>query len=144
MASNKVKYLLVENTRLQSLVAKLAGTVETIHCQLKEKEDALAKRRIEVATLHQACAKYKLARAVLWEKKTTRLANLSPLWLREIAETRRNVNGSRNKKPKKENALERFRDRLRAYMHTQKKWVLGIEWVTQKKWVFGYEYRKQW
>ena len=59
MASSKVKYLLVENKRLQSLVAKLAGTIETIHSQLEQKENALAKRRIEVATLQQACAKYK-------------------------------------------------------------------------------------
>ena len=80
MASNKVKYLLVENKRLQSLVAKLAGTVETIHCQLKEKEDALAKRRIEVATLHQACAKYKRARAVAPVQRSPHLrANTSTI-----------------------------------------------------------------
>ena len=62
MAFNGLKCLRGENKRLQSLVAKLTGTIETIHLQLKQKEDELAKRRVEVATLHQACAKYKLAR----------------------------------------------------------------------------------
>ena len=59
MASNTLKCLRAENKRLQSLVAKLAGTVETMHLQLKQKEDDLTKRRIEVATLHRACAKNK-------------------------------------------------------------------------------------
>ena len=42
------------------MVAKLTGTYETHGLQLKLKEDALAERRIEVATLHEACAKYKV------------------------------------------------------------------------------------
>ena len=54
-----MKCLRAENKRLQSLVAKLTGTNEVISLQLKQKEDTLAKRRIEVATLHEACAKYK-------------------------------------------------------------------------------------
>ena len=62
MASNSVRFLRAETKRLQSLVAKLTGNNEVISLQLKQKEDALAKRRIEVATLHQACAKYKRAR----------------------------------------------------------------------------------
>ena len=45
MASNRVKCLLAENKRLQSLVGKLAGTIQTIHLQIEQKEDALAKRR---------------------------------------------------------------------------------------------------
>ena len=49
MTSNIVQYLRV-------------GTIETMHLQLKQKEDNLTKRRVEVATLHQACAKYKRAR----------------------------------------------------------------------------------
>ena len=63
MAYNALKCMRAENKSLQSLVSKLAGTIETIHLQLKQKDDALAKRRSEVATLHQACAKYKRARA---------------------------------------------------------------------------------
>ena len=57
MAFNGLKCLRGENKRLQSLVAKLS-------LQLKQKEDELAKRRVEVATLHQACAKNKRARIV--------------------------------------------------------------------------------
>ena len=57
-----MKCLRAENKCLQSLVAKLTGNNEVISLQLKQKEDALAKRRIEVATLHQACVKYKRAR----------------------------------------------------------------------------------
>ena len=64
MASNAVKCLRAEKKSLQSLVSKLAATIETIHLQLKQKDDALAKRRSEVARLHQACAKYKRARAI--------------------------------------------------------------------------------
>ena len=62
MATNIVKFLRAENKRLLSLVSKLTGTIETIHFQLEQKEDTLAKRRVEVATLHEACAKYKRAR----------------------------------------------------------------------------------
>ena len=62
MQFNTLKCVCAENKRLQSLVTKLTGTIETIHLQLKQKEVGLAKRRIEVATLHQACAKYKRAR----------------------------------------------------------------------------------
>ena len=61
MQFNTVKFLRAENKRLQFLVAKLTGTNEVISLQLKQKEDTLAKRRIEVATLHDTCAKYKRA-----------------------------------------------------------------------------------
>ena len=54
-----MKCLRAENKRIISLVAKLTATNEALSLQLKQKEDALTKRRIEVATLHQACAKYK-------------------------------------------------------------------------------------
>ena len=74
MASNSVKFLRAENKSLQSLVAKLTGTIETIHLHLKQKDDALAKRRIEVATLHQACAKYKRPRI----RPVQRPSHLSP------------------------------------------------------------------
>ena len=60
MQFNSMKCLRAETKRLQSLVAKLTGTNEALSLQLKQKEDALVKRRIEVATLHQACDKYKL------------------------------------------------------------------------------------
>ena len=60
----KVKALQVENKRLLALNAKLSGNNESMYLQLKQKDDALAKRRSEVATLHQACAKYKRAQFV--------------------------------------------------------------------------------
>ena len=44
--------------------AKLTGTNEALSLQLGQKEDDLAKRRVELATLHRACAKYKQARAM--------------------------------------------------------------------------------
>ena len=56
MAFNIAKCLRAENKRLQSLVTKLTDTNEALNLQLKRKEDDLTKRRIEVATLHQACA----------------------------------------------------------------------------------------
>ena len=59
MPLDTVKALRSENKRLQSLVARLTTKNETMSAQLKEQEDALAKRRGEVAVLHQACAKYK-------------------------------------------------------------------------------------
>ena len=70
MTSISMKFLRTENKRLLSLVSKLTGTIETIHFQLEQKEDTLAKRRIEVATLHQACAEY---------KRTRRLSAATPL-----------------------------------------------------------------
>ena len=70
---NPIKCLRADNKRLQSLVAKLTGTNETLGLQLKLKEEALTKRRIEVATLHQACAKYKQARAIAPIKRATPL-----------------------------------------------------------------------
>ena len=71
--NNKVKSLRGEINRLQCLVAKLSGTNENMCSKLKQKDDALAKRRSEVATLHQACAKYKRAQLVFAQ----RLRNLS-------------------------------------------------------------------
>ena len=62
MSSNSVKFLRGENSRLQSLVTKLTGNNAALSLQLKQKEDALAKRCIEVATLHDTCSKYKRAR----------------------------------------------------------------------------------
>ena len=59
MASQSLKLLRAENKRLLSLVSKLTGTIETIHLHFEQKD---TKRRIEVATLHQACANYKRAR----------------------------------------------------------------------------------
>ena len=64
MRQDKVKALRAENRRLQCSVAKLAETNEIISLKMKQQEDALAKRRSEVATLHQACAKNKRARIV--------------------------------------------------------------------------------
>ena len=72
MAFNSVKFLRGENKRLQSLVTKLTGTNEAFSLQLKQKENALAKRRNEVAILHQACAKYKSrARTAPLQRLTT-------------------------------------------------------------------------
>ena len=68
MASKSVRFLCAENKRLQSLVTKLTGTIETIHLQIKQNESDLAKRRIEVATLHEACAKYKRLRVRLFQR----------------------------------------------------------------------------
>ena len=62
MASNSVRFIRSENKRLQSLVDKLIGNNAALSLQLKQKEDALAKRCIEVATLHDTCSKYKRAR----------------------------------------------------------------------------------
>ena len=70
MASNSVKFLRGEIKRLESLVAKLTGSNEALSLQLKQREDDMAKRRIEVATLHQACAEY---------KRTRRLSAATPL-----------------------------------------------------------------
>ena len=64
MASNSVKFIRAENKRLQSLVAKLTGTIETTHLQLMQKESDLAKRRIEVATLHEAFRLFQRSPAV--------------------------------------------------------------------------------
>ena len=71
--NNKVKSLRAENKRLQRLVANLSGTNENMCSKLEQSEYALAKRRSEVATLHQACAKYKRAQHVFAQ----RLRNLS-------------------------------------------------------------------
>ena len=62
MQFNSMKCLRAENKCLQSLVTKLTGTNEALSLQLKQKEDTLKKRRIQVAALHQACAKYKRSR----------------------------------------------------------------------------------
>ena len=57
------------------MVVKLIGANEALGLQLKLKEEALVKRRIEVATLHGACAKYKLrartATTIQWTPFTT-------------------------------------------------------------------------
>ena len=66
-----------ENKSLHFFVAKLTGTIETIHLQLKQKDDALAKRRIEVATLHQACAKNKRPR-IRPDQRASHLATAVP------------------------------------------------------------------
>ena len=71
--NNKVKSLRAENKRLQRLVANLSGTNENMCSKLEQSEYALAKRRSEVATLHQACAKYKRAQLVFAQ----RLRNLT-------------------------------------------------------------------
>ena len=62
MQFNGIKCLRAENKCLQSLVGKLTATNEVFCLQLEQKENDLTKRRNEVATLHQACAKYKRAR----------------------------------------------------------------------------------
>ena len=51
-----------ENSRLQWLVAELAARNEMLSLQLRQQERHSEKRRREVASLHQACAKYKRAR----------------------------------------------------------------------------------
>ena len=70
---NHYKAMRAEIQRLQCSVAKLAETNEIITLKMKRQEDALAKRRTEVATLHQACAKYKRAKVV----SAQRLCHLS-------------------------------------------------------------------
>ena len=65
MHKNNNKAIRVENKRLLALNAKLAGTNQSISLQLKQQEDDLTRRRREVATLHQACAKYKRAQLVV-------------------------------------------------------------------------------
>ena len=57
-----------EIKRLQCVVAKLSGTNESMCVTLKQKDDTLAKRRCEVATLHRACAKYKRAQLVFAQR----------------------------------------------------------------------------
>ena len=56
---NQFKAMRAEIKRLQCSVAHLAETNEIITLKMKQQEGVLAKRRTEVATLHQACAKYK-------------------------------------------------------------------------------------
>ena len=68
MQHSKVKFLSGENKRLRALNAQLSATNESMSMQLKQKDDALAKRRGEVATLHQACAKNKRARIVFAQR----------------------------------------------------------------------------
>ena len=143
MASNRVKCLLAENKRLQSLVGKLAGTIQTIHLQIEQKEDTLAKRRIASSTKtstimrtlpttsasltnEAVCSPCQVATDVFGELKEAvdafaeklnaaladKEAQLSsalkeiddeigkPLWLREIVETKREVDGSKENEKK--------------------------------------------
>ena len=64
MPQNQVTAQRAEIKRLQFTVSKLTGQTETMSLKIEQLEDALAKRRSEVATLHQACAKNKRARIV--------------------------------------------------------------------------------
>ena len=64
MPQDQVKAMRAEIKRLQSSVSKLTGQTETMSLRIEQLEEALVKRRSEVANLHQACAKNKRARIV--------------------------------------------------------------------------------
>ena len=59
MPRDQIKTMRAEIKRLQWSVARLTETNEIMSLKMKQQEDALTTRRIEVATLHQACAKHK-------------------------------------------------------------------------------------
>ena len=73
MQQSKIKTPPGDNKHLQCVVAKLSKTNKSMSLLLEQQDDALAKRRSEVATLHQACAKYKRAQLVFAQ----RLRNLT-------------------------------------------------------------------
>ena len=87
MQHSKVKILSGENKRLRALNAQLSATNESMSMQLKQKDDALAKRRGEVATLYQACAKNKRARIVFAQQlRSLKVATGKPSSLDELEE----------------------------------------------------------
>ena len=61
-----------ENRRLQFLVAQLTANNEMLSLQLRQQERHSEKRRREVASLHQACAKHKRARVECAQRQQKR------------------------------------------------------------------------